>query len=39
MEWLAGPLIILCIGVWLRGWPKFITHNHYYNKKEKEDGE
>jgi len=38
MEWLVGPLIVLCLGVWLHGWPSFITHNHYYNKKE-EDGE
>ena len=39
MEWLAIPLALLAMGVWINGWPKFITHNHYYNKKEEKDGE
>lgn len=39
MEWLAGPLIVLGLGIWFRGWPSLITHNHYYNEKEEEDEE
>jgi hypothetical protein len=37
MEWLAAPLIILALAIWIHGWPSFITHNHYYKEKDEDE--
>jgi hypothetical protein len=34
MEWLVIPFMFLAVGVWIHGWPSFVTINHYHGDEE-----